>query len=139
MVDGIVIFRSPELHHTPHVNNTSLNFLDDNGDIIFHIGFRRHENAIVFNCRRGDQWLREERTRFANKLDGQNHTVAVFDHGNSYQVLINGSTAYYFKKQLSGKATSLQYLLDAGQVPMFSDPILVETYTNWAALVPGSM
>ena len=136
-VDEIVIFRTPKLNLTSsgvHIDDASLNLLARNGDTLLHIGFRPLENVIVFNCCKANAWLHEERVSFGDKLNGKNHTVTIHDHGDLYQILANGSTIHYFKKQLLGEASALQYL--SGQALLFSDPIVVETYTNWAALIP---
>jgi hypothetical protein len=135
--DGIIIFRSSQLNMSSTVNNTSLNLLSNNGDIVLHIGFRRVENVIVFNAFRSGNWLNEERITFGERLRGNNHTVAIYDHCDNYQILFNGKTGQYFKKQLLTEGTSLQYLVNAGQDPLFSDPVVAETYVNWAALVAG--
>ena len=133
--DGFIIFRSSQLNIGPTINHTSLNLLSDNSDIVLHIVFRRVENVIGFNASRSGNWFNEEQITFGERLRGHNHTVAIYDHGDNYQILFNGKTGHYFKKPIRAEASSLQY--NAGQDPHFSDPIVAETYVNWTALVSG--
>jgi Galactoside-binding lectin len=134
--DGIVIFRSPQLDLLASPSRTALNLLAQNGDIVLHIGFRHDQNLIVFNAFHNN-WLSQESIPFGTRLNGQNHTITVIDHGDRYQIAFNGITGYYFKKQINAPATSLQYVVDAGHKSLFSIPVVGEAYTNLAALLPG--
>ena len=133
--DGIIIFRSSQLNMCSTADHTHLNLLSNNSDIVLHISLRPVQNEIAFNARSSDNWLTEEKIAFGDRLRGHNHTVAIYDHGDNYQILFNGKTGHYFKKQLLAEASSLQYV--AGRDPLFSDPIAAETYTNLATLVAG--
>ncbi|KAF8127082.1 concanavalin A-like lectin/glucanase domain-containing protein [Mycena galopus ATCC 62051] len=135
--DGIILFRSSELNLASPANHTSLNLLAENNDIVLHIDFRCDEDAIVFNARNSEGWLREERISFGDKLKGNNHTVTVYDHGDRYQIAFNGRTGHYFRKQIRGDVVSLQYLVDTGHQALFSVPVVAETYVDLSALVKG--
>ena len=136
--DGIVIFRSSKLNLIPSANNTSINLFGADGSIILCVAMRRVEDVIVLNSRTASgTWLVEQRIRFSGSFDGQNHTITVYDHGDRYQVLTNGTTRIYYDKQLKGDVTAIDYSVYAGETSIFSDNLAVETYNNFAALVPG--
>ena len=142
ITDGIVIFRSSELNLNPCTdndnNNTSISLFAADGSIIFHFGIRRAQDVIVLNSRTASgSWLTEQVIKFSGSFDGQNHTITVYDHGDRYQVLTNGKTRIYYNKQIKGDVTGVDYFVDAGQTSIFSNNIAVETYGNFAALVPG--
>ena len=140
---GVVVFHSPELDLSPashHVaaNNTYIDFLASNGHVILHIGFRPSYDQLVFNSSAG-AWMREDRIGFHGRFkDGQDHTVAVYDHGDRYQIHCDGEIALSYIKQLNGEVTSITYALDHDH-GMFSDPILVEIYPDSAALARTTM
>ncbi|CAA7264388.1 unnamed protein product [Cyclocybe aegerita] len=144
--DGIVIFRSAGLNTNQNpgsgmkVNNTSLNLLNNDGAYLLHIGFRLVPNTIVFNSRKPDgTWLQEKSVSAAvDHFTGPNGntSVTVFDHGDKYQVLLNGKTVIHYAKQISGPASTLLYKVDEGESPLFSSMVAANTYTNLAALVP---
>ncbi|KAJ7690387.1 hypothetical protein B0H17DRAFT_936144, partial [Mycena rosella] len=116
---------------------TSLNLVAENNDIVLHISFRRDENAIVVNARSSAGWLSEERTSFGNKLEGNNYTVTVYDHGDRYQIAFNGRTGHYFTKQIQADVAALQYFVDLGHQTLLSDPVVAEHYVDLSALVKG--
>jgi hypothetical protein len=135
--DGIVIFRSSQLNVASPACRTSLNLLSENNDIVLHIGFRRDENAIVFNACSSAGWLSEERTSFGDKFEGNNYTVTVYDHGDRYQIAFNGKTGHYFTKRIRADVASLQYFVDMGHQALLSDPVVAENYVDLSALVKG--
>jgi hypothetical protein len=138
--DGIIIFRSSQLNRSrsDHKAHAGLDLVADNKDVLLHIGFRPDEDVIIFNARTSSgQWLREARIPFQNRLRGKNHTVTVYDHGDNFQILFNGKTGYTFRKQLPGHVSSLRCDVGKNQVPLFSDPVVAETYHNFAALLVG--
>ncbi|KAF9525370.1 Galectin-3 [Crepidotus variabilis] len=142
-VDGIIIFRSSEVNMNNLQNgesdNTSLNLLNANEDNMLHISIRRLQNAIVFTTMsNGGGWGPEERVELKGRFDGPNSTIAIFNHPDMYQIIANGRTIHYFKKRIQGDVVKIRYGTNTGQPSVFSDPIAVETYKDWAALVPGS-
>jgi len=138
--DGIIIFRSSQLNRSMdnHEAHAGLYLVADNKDVVLHIGFRRDEDVIIFNARMSSgKWLRADRIPLGNRLLGKNHTVTVYDHGDNFQILFNGKTGHSFKKQLQGQVSSLMYDVGNDKIPLFSDPLVAETYDNFAALVVG--
>ena len=136
--DGIVIFRSSELNLIPSADHTNINLFGADGSIILCIGTRRVKDVIVLNSRTASgTWLTEQLIQFSGSFDGQNHTITVYDHGDRYQVLTNGTTRIYYDKQLKGDVTAIDYSVFPGETSIFSHNLAVETYNNFAALVPG--
>ncbi|KAF8460917.1 galectin [Kalaharituber pfeilii] len=138
--DGIVIFQSAfvDVRSCPVGDNTSFNLLNRSGDCLLHITFRRPKNVIVFNARRHDGgWGSQESIPLAGafKTDGL-ATVTVYDHGDRYQILIDGRTVHYFQKRFHDAATQVSYGTDASPPP-FSDPVAVTQFQNIGELSAG--
>ncbi|KAF8462400.1 concanavalin A-like lectin/glucanase domain-containing protein [Kalaharituber pfeilii] len=139
--DGIIIFQSPSVDLRTTDTSTagtmdcsSLNLLNHSGDILLHISFRRQENAIVFNTRRNGNWESEERVVLTSVTSGRVTNVMVYDHGNRYQILIDGRTAHYFNKRYQEPAMQVHYWRNPPPGLPLSDPIVVMQYQNLGQL-----
>ncbi|KAF9533284.1 hypothetical protein CPB83DRAFT_758032 [Crepidotus variabilis] len=142
-VDGILIFRSFDLNMYASLSGkgdyTLLDLLNAGGDVMLHISVRCCQNAIVFNTStKNTGWGPEEIVELKGHFEGFNTTVAIYNHPDMFQIITNGRTAHYFKKRIQGDVAKLSYFTAEGLPSFFSDPIAVETFKDWGALVPGS-
>jgi hypothetical protein len=138
--DGIVVFQSAKLDLNPSASdhnafdNTALNCF--NGDeILLHMGFRRCQNAIVFNSFLNNAWGPEERIPLKDAFKGPDCTVMIYDHGDRFQILFNYHTVKYYNKRSAKNVTALRYDMQPNQISLFSDPVAVNTYSSMAKMV----
>ncbi|KAF8462358.1 concanavalin A-like lectin/glucanase domain-containing protein [Kalaharituber pfeilii] len=138
--DGIIIFQSPsvDLRTTDAgtagtMDCSNLNLLNHSDDILLHMSFRRQENTIVFNTRRNGKWESEEREVLTGVASGGVTNVMVYDHGDRYQILIDGRTVHYFTKRYHEPATQVRYCKNP-QGLLLSDPIVVKQFQNLGQL-----
>ena len=130
--DSLVILHSQELNPTPepqaHIDNTNVNFYNEEGNNILHISFRRVEKQIVFNTApEGNNWEREERVPLSGKLRRNDTYVIVWDQGDYYQVFIDGFNAKRFTKRYGGNGVAVSYEVNEyTQNPIFSHTIDVQ-------------
>ncbi|KAF8465081.1 concanavalin A-like lectin/glucanase domain-containing protein [Kalaharituber pfeilii] len=132
--DGIIIFQSPSVDFRTTNAGTAgtmdcsnLNLLNHSDDIILHMSFSRQENTIVFNTRRNGKWESEEREVLTGVASGGVTNVMVYDHGDRFQILIDGRTVHYFTKRY------LRYWKNS-QGLLLSDPIVVKQFQNLGQL-----
>ena len=141
--ENIIVFQSAKLDLTPStgsgIDNTAVNILDDAGDYLLHISIRRKENAIVLNSKTaGGAWGKEERVTLEGRfVNGLNTTIAVYDHGDRFQVLIDYNTIHYYDKRILENGTAISYAINPDQVSPFSDTLAVTTYEAFANIVPN--
>ena len=128
---GLVILHSPQLFPTPehdaYIDNTNVNFYNAGGNNILHISFRRAEQQIVFNTApEGYNWEQEERVALP-ELRSNNTFIIVYDHGNRYQIIINGRTVHYFNKRYGGQGLEVSYEVNEyTKNSFFSDTLNVQ-------------
>lgn len=143
--DSLVVFQSASLDLKPsqtgnQIDNSALNLLDQQNNVMLHISIRRTENAIVFNSREHNgNWGKEERVTLKDRFVGPNVTVTVYDHGDRYQILIDYRTVYYYNKRIRGDCTTCSYSMNQGQSPVFSNPIAVNTYKTMANMMANGV
>lgn len=124
--DSLVILHSQQLNLTPepqaYIDNTNVNFYNEDGDNILHISFRRVEEEIVFNTApEGSNWDQEERVALPGVLLRNDTYVVVYDHGDRYQILIDGRTVHHFTKRYGGDGVEVGYdVNEYTQNPIFS-------------------
>ncbi|KAF8465530.1 galectin [Kalaharituber pfeilii] len=143
--DGIITFQSPYVNLKPSptgtdlLDNTNLNLLSSKDDILLQFSVRRTENAIVFNSRRhGAGWGQEESIQLAGAFTSSGKTtITAYDHGDRYQILIDGRTVKTFNKRIHEPATQAAYLRNANQVSPFSDPGVLTQYENLGQFSAG--
>ena len=142
--ENIIVFQSAKLDLTPStgsgIDNTAVNILDAAGDYLLHISIRRAQNAIVLNSKTaGGAWGTEERVTLEGRFvdDGLNTTIAVYDHGDRYQVLIDYKTIHYYNKRILENGSAVSYTINADQVSPFSDTLAVTTYDSFANIIPN--
>ena len=141
--ENIIVFQSAKLDLTPStgsgLDNTAVNILDAAGDYLLHISIRRKENAIVLNSKTaGGAWGKEERVTLEGRfVNGLNTTIAVYDHGDRFQVLIDYNTIHYYDKRILENGAAVSYTINADQVSPFSDTLAVTTYEAFANIVPN--
>ena len=130
--DSLVILHSQELNPTPepqaHIDNTNVNFYNEEGNNILHISFRRVEKQIVFNTAPdGVSWEREERVGLSDVLLRNDTFIVVYDHGDRYQILVDGRTVHHFNKRYGGEGVEVSYEVNKyTQNPIFSHTIDVQ-------------
>lgn len=141
--DGIVVFQSSTLdlkaNNTTTIDNVAVNLLSGDNDFLIHVSFRRAENAIVFNSMAaGGGWGAEERVPLAGKFVGPNNTVTICDHGDRFQILIDGHTVKYYNKRIAKNAKNISYTMNPNQTSAFSNPVAVRTYDSLADVMAGN-
>ena len=130
--DSLVILHSQQLNPTPephaYIDNTNVNFYNEGGDNILHISFRRVEKQIVFNTApEGNNWEQEERVDLPGVLLRNDTYVIVYDHGDRYQILIDGRTVHHFTKRYGGDGVEVGYdVNEYTQNPIFSHTLGVQ-------------
>jgi len=134
MKDGIII-RSSNLDLTGG-GRTQINLLNDVGDIILHVGFRPDRNEIVFNTRRGSSWENERQITFQGRFEGSSPTLAIFDHGDRFQIFLDSATIFNFMKRFHDRPTALAYIVDPDQRSLFSPSLIVDSHISIAGLLP---
>ena len=130
--DSLVILHSQELNlrpeHQVRLDNTSINFYNEEGDNLLHISFRRVRNQIVFNSRLvSSDWGQEEKVALSGIFLRDDTYIVVYDHGDRYQILIDGRTVHYFTKRKRGDGIEVGYLINDGmKYPIFSHTLVVQ-------------
>jgi hypothetical protein len=141
--DGIIILRSPTVDLF-NSGNTEINLLNTSGQLILHIAFRRDENVIVFNTYRRNRWEGEERVGFDGNFTSEDGhikpspSIAICDHGDRFQVMINYHTIHYFKKRFLDYAAAISYKSDHHDKSLFSDNLDVDVYPSLANLLQAT-
>ncbi|KAH6911073.1 Galectin-3 [Coprinopsis sp. MPI-PUGE-AT-0042] len=135
--NGIIVFQSGSLDLKPSPNvgptgidNTSINLLNSQDDILLHISIRRLENAIVFNTRpHNGGWGNEERIPLKGAFtDRRDPTITVYDHPDRLQIMFDYKTVHYYNKRIRDKVSKLSYQINQGQTPPFSDVLAVNVF-----------
>ena len=110
-------------------DNTSLNLLNNLGDFLLHLSFRRFDDDVVLNSRTAaGSWGTEVHIPGLERTFGPNltqATVVVKDIGNAWQIFINGNYLNTFNKRIGGDAVKAYYTINAGQDSVFSNPVTV--------------
>jgi Galactoside-binding lectin len=131
---SIAIIRSSKLAFSPTQDKVGFSFTNEKGDIVLRIGIRPREDAVVFNTKPADSdWGSEERVAFSGKFKNANPSITVYDHGDRFQVLFDGSTVIYFNKRLEGDVTAIAYDV-YGQEHALSDPLTVDVFGSLSSL-----
>ena len=111
-------------------DNTSVNFLNNLGDYLLHLSFRRYADKIVLNSRTAaGEWGPEVVFPNLERAFGPNltqATICVKDIGNAYQIYISNNYLSTYTKRIGGNAEKLYYTINTGQDSVFSNPITVE-------------
>ncbi|KAF5681253.1 FAD NAD(P)-binding domain-containing protein [Fusarium heterosporum] len=111
------------------IDNTSINVLSSEDDVLLHISFRRAENQIVFNSRlRNYGWGKEERVSFQGVLSKTDATVAVRLETNSYTIYIDDSIIHTYSKRILKDAQRISY--QTARESLFTNPIGVVFQTK---------
>jgi hypothetical protein len=141
--ENIIVFQSAKLDLTPStgsgIDNTAVNLISADSDILLTISIRRTENAIVLNSKPANgNWGTEERVTLKGLFDnGLNTTITVYDHGDRFQILINYNTIHYYVKRIQKNAAAVLYAINPNQVSPFSDTLAVDTYDSFANIIPN--
>lgn len=111
-------------------DNTTINLLNNLGDYLLHLSFRRFADKIVLNSRTASgEWGPEDVLPSLERAFGPNITQAtlvVKDVGNAYQIYISGNYLATYTKRIGGDAVKILYAMNQGQDSVFSNPITVE-------------
>ena len=111
-------------------DNTSINLLNNLGDYLLHLSFRRFADKIVLNSRTANgEWGPEVTLAGLERAFGPNltqATITVKDIGNAYQVFVSGNYLATYTKRIGGDAEKVFYTINLGQDSVFSNPITVE-------------
>ena len=140
--DGIIILRSSTVDLFNSGPNTAINLLNTSGQLILHISFRRDENVIVFNTHRRGRWEVEERVGFQASFTSEDGhiqpspSIAICDHGDRFQVMINYHTIHYFMKRFLDNAAAISY--QSENKSLFSDNLDVNVYPSLANLLQAT-
>jgi hypothetical protein len=141
--ENIIVFQSAKLDLTPSsgtgIDNTYVNIISADNNILLHISIRRAQNAIVLNSRTADgPWGTEERVTLEGRfVNGLNTTITVYDHGDRFQVLIDYNTIHYYEKRIHENGTAVSYNTNEGHTSPFSDVLAVTTYDSFASIIPN--
>lgn len=141
--DGIVIFQSSKLDLNPSPTgkkNPDITWLSllNGGDSLLCITIRRAQNTIGFNSCLNKQWGTMETITLHGLFKNNDPTIMVYDHGNTFQILIDYHTVKYYTKRSPKTVTALGYSVYSEHVSAFSNPIAVNTYSSMAKLLATS-
>ena len=126
------VIRSPTLNlSVPGVQDvTAIELLNNVGDCLLVVSFRRHADTVVLNSKYASgNWGPEQTYSNLNRAFGPNlteATIIVKDVGSGYQIFINGNFLTTYAKRAGGDAVSIYYLVTAGPGSVLSNPITVE-------------
>ncbi|TFK27609.1 hypothetical protein FA15DRAFT_653496 [Coprinopsis marcescibilis] len=133
--ENIIIVQSPKLTFTDSQTATDFNLLDAAEDVLLVIGIRPNENIVVFNSRTVDgAWGTEERIPLAGELEGDTPSIAIYDHGDRYQILLNLKTVLYYNKRILESGAAFGY--SQGSDVAFGDTLALEFYDSLADIIP---
>ncbi|KAH6912476.1 Galectin-3 [Coprinopsis sp. MPI-PUGE-AT-0042] len=109
------------------IDNTSINLLSSQDDILLHISIRRQEGAIVLNsCTNTEGWGIEERIPLTETFtDPVNPTITVYDHPDRLQLAFDYKNVHYYTKRVNDEVARLSYNINEGQTPVFSEVLVV--------------
>jgi hypothetical protein len=135
--ENIIVFQSAKLDLTPSsgtgIDNTYVNIISADNNILLHISIRRAQNAIVLNSRTADgPWGTEERVTLEGRfVNGLNTTITVYDHGDRFQVLIDYNTIHYYEKRIQ------RMVLPSRTIPTRATPLLSPTFWLSPRMTPS--
>ncbi|KAF2970761.1 hypothetical protein GQX73_g2796 [Xylaria multiplex] len=115
---------APELG--PGGDNTTLNLLSASGDYLLHIAFRRPDNTINFNARGvTSPWGTQETISSQGFFhEGQPVSVVVQNKSSTFDIYVNETACYTFKKRSNQAIWAISYTKNPGQLtPIFADII----------------
>lgn len=123
-----VIFNSPTLTYTTTAtfDESNLHLLNEGGDTVLVLGFRRATNMVVLNTRHaGAGWDYEGRVTGLKDIFGPlaQACIVVKDTGNAWDIVINGKELTTFDKRITGDVVKVFYEVKGAQDSMFSDPM----------------
>lgn len=111
---GIVVVQSASWDSSLGSDNTSISFLNNNGDYLLHVSLRQGDNVIVFNSRTTDgDWGAEERLSLSGTFVTPRFNVSVWDQCDRYEIFFSYQLVYSFDKRLFGLISSVAYYTDS--------------------------
>lgn len=110
-------------------DNSSLNLISDNGDILFVIAFRRSRQIVILNSRLANGgWGTEEQFSFGESFtEGETCDISVTLRGSEYLIIVEGSLRYTYTKRFDAPITGVSYIKNSTMTTgMFGDSIDVK-------------
>jgi hypothetical protein len=129
---GAVTFRSSSVNLQPDLSaagdNTGVNLVSAENDMLLHVSVRRKENAIVLNARLdAASWGTEERVPLAGAFEQKTATITALVQDASFVVLIDGIVVHTFAKRISKDVRGISYRANSGSA--FADNIDITVTT----------
>ncbi|KAH6886713.1 hypothetical protein BKA70DRAFT_1165193 [Coprinopsis sp. MPI-PUGE-AT-0042] len=132
-----LVFHAPgiDLHSKGRNDNSNINLMNQQGDIILHISFRRAQNAIVFNDRKyNGAWGTEQRIPFKDVFaDGVPAKIEILGRGDWEIVLGEDGPRFTFPQRLpnNGLAAVAYKVKDGEGPPLFIGQLLCEVQDDY--------
>lgn len=93
------------------LDNSSLNLISDNDDILLTMAFRRKNKTVILNSRPANGvWGNEEHFSFGESFtEGRTCDMSVAVRGSTYLILVEGSLRYTYAQRLDAPITGVSY------------------------------
>ncbi|KAL2825954.1 hypothetical protein BDW59DRAFT_161333 [Aspergillus cavernicola] len=118
-------------------DSTDVRFMSDS-DMLFRVGIRIWDNKLAFNTKLGGDWGKRIELPLANWFRKSNATLVVHDHGNVFELTIDGKYVYAFPKRSKKNVKSIRYeTWESSHNPCLERTLEVSYYTNtslWAEI-----
>ncbi|TFK27604.1 hypothetical protein FA15DRAFT_666281 [Coprinopsis marcescibilis] len=135
--ENILLVQSPKITLTDTQAWTDFNLLSASENVLLLISIRPKDNTIVFNSRTaGGPWGPEERVPLAGQLEGNTPSIAIYDHGDRYQILLNLKTVLYYNKRLLESGVAFGYDQDETSDVAFGNTLALDVYDSLADIIP---
>lgn len=110
--------------HSVQLDNTAINIVDFEKDVLLTFSIRRTENAIVFNSRTANgNWGDEKRIPLSGVFTKATAKIVIQDAPDNFNISVDGRLIYNFGKRIFKPVTGATY--GANGASVLSDPLNV--------------
>ena len=107
-------------------DNTALNLLSSDDDVLLTISFRRATQTILYTSRpHGGEWGREDRSSFRGCFQNGRTTIVVTETTTSFDIVIDNTLRHTYLKRISRPTARVCYWKNESIPSMFASELIV--------------